>query len=182
MNRIEKLVEKYTEHISTPWPKRGAGIQRVLFVVYNPHEELRLRVYLPEFELRTKQAGYHWRLEDLTNSFPEWLSAHRYKEKYFARPQLMDGYQHGVIEEFTEDLTEQIADTLDQADDKTVFALSGVGTLFGVSSVSTVVEKLAPKVYGRLVVFFPGQVENNNYRLLDARDGWNYLAVNITAA
>jgi cell division GTPase FtsZ len=94
----------------------------------------------------------------------------------------MDGYQHGVIEEFTEDLTEQIADTLDQADDKTVFALSGVGTLFGVSSVSTVVEKLAPKVYGRLVVFFPGQVENNNYRLLDARDGWNYLAVNITAA
>ena len=34
--------------------------------------------------------------------------------------------------------------------------------------------------FGRLVVFFPGQFEQNNYRLLDARDGWNYLAVPIT--
>jgi hypothetical protein len=32
-----------------------------------------------------------------------------------------------------------------------------------------------------LLVFFPGQFDNNNYRLLDARDGWNYLAVPITA-
>jgi hypothetical protein len=35
-------------------------------------------------------------------------------------------------------------------------------------------------IQGRLVVFFPGQFERNNYRLLDARDGWNYLAVPIT--
>ena len=31
-----------------------------------------------------------------------------------------------------------------------------------------------------LSIFFPGQYEQNNYRLLDARDGWNYLAVPIT--
>ena len=31
-----------------------------------------------------------------------------------------------------------------------------------------------------LVVFFPGQKDDNNYRLLDARDGWNYMAVGIT--
>ena len=36
-------------------------------------------------------------------------------------------------------------------------------------------------IKGRLVVFFPGQYEHNNYRLLDARDGWNYMAVPITA-
>jgi hypothetical protein len=35
-------------------------------------------------------------------------------------------------------------------------------------------------VRGRLVGFFPGQYEQNNYRLLDARDGWNYLAVPIS--
>ena len=182
MNRIEKLVEKYTDHITTPWPKRGAGIQRVLFVVYNKNDELRLRAYIPEFEIRTKQAGYHWLPCDLTNSFPEWLSQHRYREKYFAKPELLDGYDHGVIEEFTEDLTEMMAGVLEKADERTVVALSGVGSLFGVSSVSTVVEKVASKVFGRLVVFFPGEVENNNYRLLDARDGWNYLAVNITAS
>ena len=34
---------------------------------------------------------------------------------------------------------------------------------------------------GRLLVFFPGSYENNNYRLLDGYDGWNYLAVPITA-
>ena len=36
-------------------------------------------------------------------------------------------------------------------------------------------------VAGRLLIFFPGSYENNNYRLLDAYDGWNYLAVPITA-
>ena len=44
-----------------------------------------------------------------------------------------------------------------------------------------VVDKLAPMVKGRLLVFFPGSFENNNYRLLDGYDGWNYLAVPITA-
>src|SRR5437870_4368748 len=28
-----------------------------------------------------------------------------------------------------------------------------------------------------LLVFFPGVYEQSNYRLLDARDGWNYHAV-----
>ena len=35
-------------------------------------------------------------------------------------------------------------------------------------------------IRGRLALFFPGDVDNNNYRLLDARDGWNYLAIPIT--
>ena len=36
-------------------------------------------------------------------------------------------------------------------------------------------------IQGRLLVFFPGVYEQDNYRLLDARDGWNYHAVPITA-
>jgi len=42
------------------------------------------------------------------------------------------------------------------------------------------VDKLSPLVQGRLLVFFPGSCENDNYRLLDGYDGWNYLAVTIT--
>ena len=61
-----------------------------------------------------------------------------------------------------------------------IVAIAGVGALFGVSSVSKVVEQAAPAIQGRLVVFFPGEVEDNNYRLLDARDGWNYMAHAIT--
>ena len=40
---------------------------------------------------------------------------------------------------------------------------------------------ISREVRGRLLVFFPGEHERGNYRLLDARDGWNYLAVPIDA-
>nr|WP_269438699.1 BREX protein BrxB domain-containing protein [Halomonas sp. IOP_31] len=62
-----------------------------------------------------------------------------------------------------------------------VVAIQGVGSLFGFLKVKDVVDKLAPQVPGRLLVFFPGSYENNNYRLLDGYDGWNYLAMAITA-
>jgi hypothetical protein len=62
-----------------------------------------------------------------------------------------------------------------------VIAIKGVGSLFGFLKVKEVVDKLAPMVKGRLLVFFPGSYEDNNYRLLDGYDGWNYLAVPITA-
>ncbi|SPE51782.1 conserved hypothetical protein [Verrucomicrobia bacterium] len=45
---------------------------------------------------------------------------------------------------------------------------------------SLVLKEMEQSIRGRLVLFFPGEFENNNYRLLDARDGWNYLAVPIT--
>lgn len=57
----------------------------------------------------------------------------------------------------------------------------GRGSLSGFLKVKEVVDKLAPMVKGRLLVFFPGSYEDNNYRLLDGYDGWNYLAVPITA-
>ena len=65
----------------------------------------------------------------------------------------------------------------------TVVALLGVGTLFGLARVSSVVEGIKEAVDGRLLVFFPGEhhPENHTYRLLDARDGWNYLAVPLLA-
>jgi hypothetical protein len=56
----------------------------------------------------------------------------------------------------------------------------GVGALYGFARVSRVLKLIEGDIRGRLVVFFPGQYEQNNYRLLDARDGWNYLAVPIT--
>ena len=35
-------------------------------------------------------------------------------------------------------------------------------------------------IRGRFGLFFPGEFDINDDRLLDARDGWNYLAVPIT--
>jgi hypothetical protein len=46
--------------------------------------------------------------------------------------------------------------------------------------VSALVSEVNDAIAGRLLVFFPGQHEGSSYRLLDARDGWNYLAIPIT--
>jgi hypothetical protein len=55
-----------------------------------------------------------------------------------------------------------------------------VGCLFGLTHFAPILRKLGSAVEGRLVVFFPGSHEKNTYRLLDARDGWGYLAYPIT--
>ena len=66
-------------------------------------------------------------------------------------------------------------------DEKTVVALTGVASLFGLMRASRLVDQVSDTIRGRLLVFFPGTREGNNFRLLDARDGWNYLAIPITA-
>lgn len=181
MNRIDRLIERYADHISTPWPQGVAGIQKALFLVYPPEEERRLRAHLEELALRTRQAGYDWRLCDITHAFPEWMAAQaRFRERYFRRPQLLSGYGEGQLTEFSNHLSRYLEQELESADDKTVVALCGVSTLFGLASVSRLVESVARRIKGRLVVLFPGEYDDYKFRLLDARDGWNYKSMAIT--
>src|SRR5438046_6939708 len=70
--------------------------------------------------------------------------------------------------------------TAEVVDEDTVVAVQGVACLFGFTRFSLVLKEVVKDIRGRLVVFFPGEKDGNNYRLLDARDGWNYLAVPIT--
>ena len=42
-------------------------------------------------------------------------------------------------------------------------------------------ERVESLILGRLLVFFPGAVEGNNYRLMGAQDGWNYHAAVISS-
>jgi hypothetical protein len=55
-----------------------------------------------------------------------------------------------------------------------------VGSLYPMLHVSELVGRVAPHIQGRMLILFPGSLEHGNYRLLDARDGWNYLAIPIT--
>ena len=66
------------------------------------------------------------------------------------------------------------------ATDVDVVAIMGVASLFGFKRTSELMKLVEPYIAGRLLVFYPGEYEENNYRLLDARDGWNYLATPIT--
>ena len=54
-------------------------------------------------------------------------------------------------------------------------------SLYPFCRISEVIERVNPSIPGRMLVFFPGEYSNNVYRLLNARDGWNYMAVPITA-
>jgi hypothetical protein len=57
--------------------------------------------------------------------------------------------------------------------------LIGAASVFGVVSLSDVLSRVEHAIKGRLVVFFPGRSRDGRYRLLDARDGWDYHAVPI---
>ena len=81
---------------------------------------------------------------------------------------------------FTAELAENLRATLDSHDSASVVAVLGVGTLFGLARISALIQQVAPSIAGRLVVFFPGERDGNSYRLLDARAGWNYLAIPIS--
>lgn len=179
MSRVRRLVQSYSAHISIPWRDDAAAAQRVIFCVYNENEERWLRARVDEFEIVTKQAGHDWALFDLTNTFAAWLSSQRYAKSYFQKPHLLAT----VLPKYLDYIVNEFERFLDSRNigENAVVAIQGVGSLFGFLKVKDVVDKLAPQVPGRLLVFFPGSYENNNYRLLDGYDGWNYLAMPITA-
>ncbi len=179
MGKIERLQQSYKKFIEIPWKSDIAPAQRVIFCVYDEHEERSIRAKIDEFELATKQANHRWILFSLTNTFPEWLGCQKYAKSYFNKPdiitQILPQYPLYIKQKFEKFINEK------SPDENTVIALSGVGSLFGLIKVKELVDILAPLTKGRLVIFFPGSYEGNNYRLLDGYDGWNYLAVPITA-
>ena len=179
MSRINRLIDSYSIYISVPWRDDAAASQRVIFCVYNENEECRLRAKVDEFEIATQQAGHQWVIFDLTDTFAVWLASQRYARSYFQEPSLLST----LLPKYLDFITKEFDSFLQKNDvgDDSVVALKGVGSLFGFLKVKEVVDMLAPMVKGRLLVFFPGSCENNNYRLLDGYDGWNYLAVPITA-
>lgn len=179
MGRIEDLAERYYEHISTPWQRTVSGAQRIVMVVYDKELERTLRARKMAFESATVQAGHDWFEVDLTRAFSEWMATDEYRDAYFESP---DDLQLKLEAEFPAYVADRIRSVLTDplVSERSVVAVFGVGSLFGFARVSQVLKLIERDVQGRLVVFFPGQFEQNNYRLLDARDGWNYMAVPIS--
>ncbi len=179
MARLEDLADLYGQHIATPWQRTVAGAQRVIMVSYDKELERVLRARKGEFETRTKAAGHDWHEVDLSSAFASWLAADDYRDAYFESP---DDLQLKLNAEFPDHVADRICAVLTRPDvtETSVVAVFGVASLFGFARVSDVLKRVEGDVRGRLVVFFPGTFEQNNYRLLDARDGWNYMAVPIS--
>ena len=177
MSKIDDLCRNYERFVSLPWPGHLAGAQRVWFAVYDRMDERRLRARLGEFQIATTRGGHNWRLCELTDIFAEWMAEQEYRESYFEDPDSLES----AMPEFLEFTAGRLRGELEQADSDTVVAVLGAATLFGFVRVSALMDAIKDAIAGRLLVFFPGEQEANNYRLLDARDGWNYLATPITA-
>ncbi len=178
MNEIEGLLKAYERFMQLPWDKTLAGPEKVWFALYEPAQEGRLRLRIAEFETVTKAAGHLWKVLDLTDLFAHWMARHEYRVAYFEQPE----YMELALQDFAEFVSQQIISVLTEpdVDINTVVAISGLASLFGLTHASAIFETVTTAIRGRMLVFFPGQHNGPNYRLLDARDGWNYLAVPIT--
>jgi hypothetical protein len=179
MARIEELVDSYRAHISAPWQKNLAGAQKTVFVVYPKVDERRLRARLDLFQMTTKDAGHTWLQFDFTSMFAQWMAGTDYRDEYFREPsELGLKLETDFLQYAAEHLRTVLTD--EKVDGNSVVAAFGIASLYGFCRVSLLLKEVEQIIRGRLVLFFPGEFENNNYRLLDARDGWNYLAVPIT--
>lgn len=180
MSYVDDLLDAYRKFVSLPWQQNLAPAQRVWMAVYPPEHERRIRLHLPDFELATREAEYTWALIDITTSFERWMAHHEYRDQYFASPELLET----ALPAFFDELISEVRDQLHKhASVDGVVGLLGAGTLFGLGDavkVSALLNAVNDVIAGRLLVFFPGEHEGSSYRLLDARDGWNYLATPIT--
>ena len=179
MGRIEELVARYRRHIEAPWQRNLAGDQKTIFVVYPKTDERKLRVRMELFEMATTSTGHGWRLVDLTDTFARWMANTEYRDAYFEEPETLPMKLRSDFVEYVAGRLREML-TAEGVDEDSVVAVQGVASLFGFTWLSLVLKMVVNEISGRLVLFFPGEYENNNYRLLDARDGWNYLAVPIT--
>lgn len=180
MSYVDDLLTAYAKFVALPWQRNLAPPQRVWVAVYPPEYERRLRRHLLAFKAATIGAKHPWNAIDITTSFETWMADHHYREAYFEDPELLETAIPAFFDSLVANVREQLS-SYDETDG--VVGLVGVGTLFGLGNavkVSAMLNDVNDTIAGRLLVFFPGQYEGNSYRLLDARDGWNYLAVPIT--
>jgi hypothetical protein len=178
VERVEALLVEYRRQLSLPWGADLSGPERVWMAVYPPDLERRVRARLADFEFATRESGHGWCVHDVTTAFSRWLAEQEYRAAYYRDPEDLAPALPQLLAALQADLRATLE--RDDAGPAAVVALVGVGALFPMVRVSELLQHVADRIQGRLLVLFPGSLERGNYRLLDARDGWNYLAIPIT--
>lgn len=178
MAKVNDLIKKFGNIIKEPWTKGLSGQEKVWFLVFDPAELRKVEFKLGEFEMLTLNAGRKWHVISLRGLFTSWMANHDYKEAYFDDPE----YIHDVLQgEFKDFVMERLNEMMnDRNYEETLLVLKDVSSIFGFLKLSEVINALSNKIKGRMMVLFPGEYSNRQYRLMDARDGWDYLARPIT--
>jgi len=178
-NRIDDLLTAYDKVVNEPWSTSIAGQERVWFLVYDPADQRMVDFRLKDFETTTIKAGKKWRSISLKPCFPNWMANHEYREEYFKNPEYIVDQLEAEFIPYTINYLRSAMTGLDQ-DRDTVIAIRDVSSIFGFLRLSEIIKSCDRDIKGRMLIFFPGEFDQNHYRLLDARDGWDYLARPIT--
>jgi hypothetical protein len=179
MRKVQELIKNYRRFVQLPWSTNISGRERVWFAVYPPPEERKVRAQLKEFEVATIDAKKKWYLVDITSIISDLISKHDYIESYFNMPEAVESIEDDIEKQLMSKIKDELQST--EADDNTVVAVIGTSTLFGFAHISSIVAGIEDVIKGRILIFFPGVYDNNQYRFMDARDGFNYMAVPITS-
>lgn len=175
MNYVGRLVEALRLQLKQPWSLDRSGGERVWFLVFDPEKLRMVMARKLDFQHCTQEAGRRWVEIDVSDEFGTWMANHQYAERYFARP----SRARSIPEDFALALAERITTRITEleVDEQTLLVLTGTESLYGINKLSHIVRMVEDSVPGRMLVFFPGDYTSTHYRFLDARDGWNYLAV-----
>ncbi len=175
MSRVSELVDAYAAELGLPWRRNVSGAERVWMLVYAPDLERQVRAQLPELAQRTRDARLGWEEIDLSDELGRWIAQHEYAEAFFEDP---GDFTSSIVDMFAEDLVSRLRERLAAAGDDAVVALVGAASLFPFVRASALIQAVDDAVRGRLLVLFPGRSDpdSHSFRLLDARDGFNYRA------
>jgi len=177
MNYVDRLVEGLKQQLAHPWTTDKSGGERVWFLVYSPDKMRNIIARTESFRLVAEEAGKRWEQIDLSRSFGAWMGKHRYAARYYAKPGLATTVPADFAKSLAEDVVAEIRSR--ECDERTLLAITGTEALYGILKLSHFTRTIEEAVVGRLLVFFPGEYSEPQYRFLDARDGWNYLAIPI---
>jgi len=178
-SKIDQLLEAYEKVVSEPWSPALSGQEKIWFLVYDPADQRKIDLHMDDFETITMHAGKKWKSISMKGCFPAWMAHHEYKEEYFKNPEFIVDQLEAEFIPFAIQFMKKELEQCGQ-DQDTVVAVRDVSSLFGFARLSEILKSCDKDIQGRLLIFFPGEFEQNHYRLLDARDGWDYLARPIT--
>lgn len=178
MSRVSDLVDAYETDLRLTWRSGLSGAERVWMLVYPPELERAMRVQVPELGQRTRDAQHDWDVIDLSDELGHWIAHHEYAEAFYADP---DDFTSAIVDMFADQLVQHVRTRLSTTGENAVVALVGVASLFPFVRASALIQAI-DAVQGRLLVLFPGRhdPDSHSFRLLDARDGFNYRARVIT--
>lgn len=175
MNSLDDILLAYQRQVELPWMSDMPPAARVWIVWYDKSLQRRFTGRLSEFEQATIKAGHGWRCFDAAPWLGRWLARHEFFDALSSDPREL----RGLLPDIEADLVSDIRQVIAQCTANDVLAIDGCGSLFGIVRVSNLLARIAPHVTGRLLLGFPGTHASGVYRLLDARDGWNYHATPI---